>query len=129
MADMKKPNDLDKFRALFLLAYIPIIREYELPNGYWPEHDDYLKIRAENPWLLVITEIGPIKLGWRKRVISISWEDCEVRSIVTEDDVTKSETGVHAYSYLKALEYLIALKQQHGQMMYLRNNPPAEKST
>lgn len=102
--------DVDYFRALFLLAGIEIVKMYELPNQYWPQA--YPELRTAHPWQLVMTSVGPMKIGWRKRVISISWEDTAIRCVLTEDDVTKDETLVHAWSYQKALEYLTALGLQ-----------------
>ncbi len=49
-----------------------------------------------------------VQIGWRKRVINIDWTDTPIRKVLTEDDVTKSESMVHAYSTMKALEYLTA---------------------
>ena len=98
----------DETKAIFLLAGIPIINIYEIKNGYWPDHPDYDEIRRQNPWWLVLTEYGMIKIGWRKRVIEISWHDVDAKFyfVVTEDDVWKNEKHVHAYSYSKAVEYL-----------------------
>ena len=79
---------------------------HRLDNKYWPQHQDYFEVRKNNPWWLAITPHGPIEIGWRKRVISISWADTPLQYTVTEDDVTKSKTLVHAWSYAKALEYL-----------------------
>ena len=96
--------------ALFLLAGFEVKAFWELPNGYWPE--SYTELRKKSPWWLVKTEFGLVKLGWRKRVISINWEelDYHLSGPVTEDEVTKSTTGVHAWSYSKAVEYLSALR-------------------
>jgi hypothetical protein len=58
------------------------------------------------PWWLVRVPNGLIEIGWRKRVISIDWTETDVRSLVTSDDVTKSETKVHAWSMENALTYL-----------------------
>ena len=112
--------DEQKMRALFTLAGIEILSVWRLPNGYWPEvlPDDwsdqrqvsdflrYAEIRASSPWWLVKTHAGLVKIGWRKRVINIDWSDTAIRAIITEDDVTKTETLVHAWSDLKAVEYL-----------------------
>jgi hypothetical protein len=95
-------------RALFLLANIELLNLWQIENKYWPSA--YVEEIKNSPWWLVKTELGIIEIGWRKRVISINWEDTGVKAIVTEDEVTKNETLVHAYSYIKALEYLIALK-------------------
>jgi hypothetical protein len=105
----------DEAKSLFTVAGFRVGRIWELPNGYWPRNDHYAKIREETPWWLVMTEIGPVCIGWRKRVIQIDWEGCSfgtvpVRGIVTKDDVTKDETLVHAWTMPKAVEYLAALR-------------------
>lgn len=104
-------SDVEKFKALFMLAGFTVKNTHELTNRYWPDNDHYAELRRNNPWLLVLTTDGPIVIGWRKRVISISWHDCDVRGYVTEDEVTKDEEMVHAYSYVKALEYLTELRR------------------
>lgn len=105
----------DKMLALFLLAGIKVLGTDEIPNQYWPRTPDYLEIRDKSPWWLVYTEFGTIKIGWRKRVIEIDWRRLELGGgkaavFVTQDDVTKDDYHVHAYSELKAVEYLHALK-------------------
>lgn len=65
-----------------------------------------------DPWVLLKTEFGVIRMGWRKRVIAIHWELCEPLvsgEQVTEDDVTKGSGNIHAWSYMKAAEYLASL--------------------
>lgn len=104
-------TDLDQFKALFLLAGIPVLNTHELPNGYWPDNIHYAEIRGRHPWYLFMTPFGAVKIGWRKRVMSISWTDTKVGLQVTEDDVTKELDMVHAWSIPKALEYLIALRK------------------
>lgn len=76
---------------------------YELVNEYDPERDD--------SWWLVKTELGLIKIGWRKRVICIDWSETPIRKLVTTDDVTKDETMVHAWSVGEAIKYLTTLRQ------------------
>jgi hypothetical protein len=100
-----------QMRAIFLLAGIDISSVFELPNGYWPDVPNYAELRRESPWWLVRTEAGMVKIGWRKRVISIDWSDTCVRQVVTLDDVTKDEALVHAYSYGKAVEYLTTFRR------------------
>jgi hypothetical protein len=103
--------------SLFHLAGIEVYELLQLENHYWPSA--YAAEAAVSPWWEVFSEIGRIRIGWRKRVISISWESTDIRSILTEDDVTKSETLVHAWGYPKAIEYLQHLKAQG---MMARNN-------
>lgn len=98
--------DFEHAKALFLLAGIEARKFHQLANKYWPDADGYAEVRRENPWWLVETPYGLVEIGWRKRVISIDWNDTPVREIVTEDDVTKDATMVHAWSYAKAVEYL-----------------------
>ena len=75
-----------------------------LQNGYYGS--DY-----SEPWFLVKTEYGYIEIGWRKRVISINWEETPLRKVITKDDVTKDEYAVHAWSVPKAIEYLTAIRE------------------
>ena len=97
----------EQARAIFTLAGIEVKNLYRLPNGYWPDCPDYKEIRDQNPWWLVNTvKYGLIKIGCRKRVISIDWEDTLCRFSVTTDDVTKEDWMVHAWTYYKAVEYL-----------------------
>ncbi len=98
-----------ELQGLFALAGIEIINTWKLHNGYWNRPDetgDYF------PWWLVKTPAGLVEIGWRKRVIDISWNDTDIRAVITKDDVTKSETMVHAWSEEKALEYLKELRRQ-----------------
>ena len=94
--------------ALFLLAGFEVSKLYRFENQYWPEA--YVDERKNSPWWLATTKYGAIKIGWRKRVISINWEDTQIRIIATEDNVTKEDTYVHAWSYVKALQYLTAVR-------------------
>ncbi len=77
----------------------------ELPNEYCS------KWCCEHiPWFSVTTKIGPIKIGWRKRVLNIDWSDSTVATpaeiLFPREDVTKSGRSIHAWSYDKATEYL-----------------------
>lgn len=96
----------EEMLALFLLAGIEVLGDWELANKYWPRVEAYAALCMNSPWWLVRTKAGLVKIGRRKRVISIEWADTSIRKVITEDEVTKDEAGVHAWSYLKALEYL-----------------------
>lgn len=104
IAHDKHEKDL---RSLVELAGIRIIKTYRLENQYWPNYPKYWHLRT--PWLLVATPHGMIQVGHRKRVFVIDWADTPLRKVITEDDVTKNETVVHAWTQSKALEYLTAL--------------------
>lgn len=109
----------EKVRAIFSLAGLEIIAIWELPNGYWPrpqfeedrphEYINLMRLREASPWWLVNTQLGLIKIGTRKRVISIDWSATDLRCEVTKNDVTKSPVMVHAWTELDAARYLKAL--------------------
>lgn len=75
----------------------------EIPNEYWNED-------VHNPWLIVTTKKGHIKIGWRKRVIVIDWSasiiEAESDTLFPDEDVTKGEKYIHAWGYEKAQEYI-----------------------
>lgn len=102
-------------RALFLLAGFDVTSLHQLPNGYWPDNEHYTDIRRKNPWWLAITTLGPIKVGWRKHVINIEWRDTPLRAKIHEDaNVTSEEWFCHAWSWVKALEYMTNLRAALG---------------
>lgn len=95
--------------SIFTLAGIKVLNYWELPNEYWPSSATYDEVRKNSPWWLVKTTKGLIKIGWRKKVINIDWSDTGINVVVTEDEVTKDEQMVHAYSVDKAVTYLKSL--------------------
>lgn len=103
---------IEEVKGLFALAGIPVLNIKPLPDGYGYSPDDprYYETPPRCAWWFVKTAAGWVEVGWRKRVININWEDTPVRKVITADDVTKSETTVHAWDTSKALEYLTALK-------------------
>lgn len=100
----------NEIEALFLLAGINTLGVKQIENEYWPKHPDYDNVRESNPWWRVVTDFGLIVVGRRKKVIQIDWREGNRRGIVTEDDVTKDDTHVHAWSLGKAVSYLQAIK-------------------
>lgn len=91
-------------RAIFTLAAVPVQEVYQIENGYWPEA--YADLRKANPWWLVKTPTGLVRIGRRKRVITIDWSDTPFRGIVTDDDVTKETYMVYACTLGNAVDYL-----------------------
>lgn len=87
-----------------------IVKRAEIPsnsmnmtsNRYWGSND------ITGPWMLLKTPKGNIRIGWRKRVISIDWSALRVEVSLADlpDDVTKDETSIHAWGEDKAVEYL-----------------------
>lgn len=77
----------------------------ELPNGYCSDY-----CCAHLPWFAVITKVGEIKIGWRKRVLEIDWSKSDNKQTASElfpsEDVTKGWQMIHAWGYDKAREYI-----------------------
>lgn len=80
----------------------------EIPNGYCSEY-----CCKHLPWFLVTTKKGRIKIGWRKRVIHIDWNDSIIsefaESLFPEEDTTKFEKTIHAWGLDKATHYINVL--------------------
>ena len=101
-----KENERAKLIALFGDAPI-LVRE--MPNGYCPRW-----CCTQKPWYTVTTCKGLVTLGWRKRVISITWEEsvnATAEELFPGEDVTKDGRLIHAYGYDKAREYITRLLQ------------------
>jgi hypothetical protein len=96
--------------AIFLLADIRVFSLGKVDNEYWPDTPTYAKLRQESPWWIVQTELGTIKLGWRRRVIALDWSETKMRKWVTPEDVQQTDTSVHASSHGKAVDYLSNLR-------------------
>lgn len=94
-----REEEKDYFESLLVKAgfHSPML---ELPNGY--DGDE------RHPWFQVQTLIGPIIIGWRKRVIHIDWSKTgkDFSSLFTKEDVTQWPGGIHAWGKEKATEYL-----------------------
>lgn len=100
----------EQAHAIFAAAGFHVWRVWELPNGYWPDCATYDDLRRESPWFLMRTRWGCIRIGWRKRVLSIDWEDVGIKiNAITSDDVTQGAHYVHAWTVPKAVEYLVKL--------------------
>lgn len=113
-----------KTEAVFLLADIKTEKFHQLPNGYCGDGCEFCR---ERPWWLVETEFGLIKIGWRKRVISIEWESTKLKihgkEVLAkgEEWVTNWETGVHAYGWIKATEYLARFSEIARRHKFIQN--------
>jgi hypothetical protein len=77
-----------------------------IPNCYDRDYIGYA------PWFIISTPDGSIKIGWRKRVINISWLDDYVifNDNFEDQDVTKCFKGgeryIHAWCIEHCVEYL-----------------------
>ena len=73
-----------------------------IPNEYHNEWD--------NPWFLLDTDKGLIRIGHRKKVIHIDWYNSDIEhtgdDLFDDQEVTTGERMVHAWGSEKAIEYL-----------------------
>lgn len=77
----------------------------EIPNEYCSRY-----CCKHLPWFIVTTKKGRIKIGWRKRVIEINWLGSTIeqssQSLFPNEDVTRFDQTIHAWSLEKAEEYI-----------------------
>ncbi len=113
---------MKEFDTIFKEAGFECFFMKPCPNGYWRADDPRPDI---GPWFKVDTVIGEIEIGWRKRVISITWPrqtkpdefGCyEVtrqihEELFADENVTKDHDMIHAYGSKKAIEYLRKLRE------------------
>ncbi|MCK9429375.1 MAG: hypothetical protein M0R17_05185 [Candidatus Omnitrophica bacterium] len=96
-------NRINKENILKLFS-CPIFVE-EIPNEYCSSY-----CCKHKPWFLVTTNKGIIKIGWRKRVINIDWTGSTIKetahTLFPNEDVTRGEYFIHAWSLEKAKEYI-----------------------
>ena len=96
------------FKKVLERSELPYDSMKAIPNQY---HSGIY----DTPWFIVATKWGPIKIGWRKRVISISWAGSQINHngdiTFKEEKVTTDRTLVHAWGEDKAVEYLRTLSQ------------------
>lgn len=115
-------------RSLVDLVYDEKPKFDLLPNGYCDK-----ECCTHIPWFLFHTSDGDIKIGWRKRVISIEWQENFKpfdMAIFNDEEVTKwcnnsgiykaieagtnptnGIRGIHAWGKEKAYEYLKKVKE------------------
>lgn len=96
-----------QFDQLTSLFPQPIYVE-TIPNGYCS-----LFCCAHLPWFIVTTKVGRIKVGWRKHVINIDWEDTPktmtAEELFPKENVTKGHKTIHAWDIHSARKYVAAI--------------------
>lgn len=101
-AEFVKAFDDAGFDAIFM---------EEIPNEYFGADDPW---GMSDPWYIVTTKVGHIKVGWRKRVILLDWDRTtleDTTALFSDDDVTKGDTMIHAWNYEKLTSYLESLNE------------------
>lgn len=110
LRNYKKLTEIDKFtRRLMDLIYKEEDYTFDLlPNGYCSQY-----CCSHKPWFMFHTPDGDIEMGWRKRVISIEWQENYKpfdMELFKDEDVTKwgdkGKRGIHAWGNEKAYQYL-----------------------
>ncbi len=109
--DPKAIAEAEEQREGLMAGFPPYSCVDEIPNEYCKDY-----CCTHLPWFIVKTEIGRIKIGWRKRVIMIDWSDTQVsecgEQLFHEEATTKGQPydnngmWVHADGYDKAKEYI-----------------------
>lgn len=105
--DPKAKEAAAEERAALLGCFPETIFVETIPNGYCSDW-----CCTHLPWFVVTTRKGRITIGWRKRVINISWDKCvagEALVLFPNEDVTRTERTIHAWSLEKAQEYIAVL--------------------
>ena len=101
-----KEEWIQKARELFRETHFNLVYLEEIPNEYWN--------RPSEPWLLVTTQFGHFKVGWRKRVIVIDWSktilEATAERIFPDEKVTMEGKMIHAWGYDAMKKYLIQIR-------------------
>ena len=109
LRESMRTRSREEAESIVKLAGFTIRHTWELANGYWPDSQTYDDIRT--PWWLFMTDVGPIRIGWRKPVLEIDWSACDVRGVVTDADVTKGDSYVHAWKVEDAVACMRELRR------------------
>lgn len=95
-------------RADIVGLFVAPVFVAEVPNGYCSDW-----CCRHLPWFKVTTSVGPILIGWRKRVLSIDWTETvgtkTSAELFADEDVTKETRLIHAWSLVKARAYVEAI--------------------
>lgn len=117
-----------KARLISCFPVNMLIYVEEIPNGYCSQ-----PCCIHLPWLRVTTTRGRIIIGWRKRVIEISWPDsdekCSAEDLFPDEQTTKLGRLIHAWGYDKAEQYLAKLLAPVGVYPMLTTIPVPETTS
>lgn len=100
-----RQETIDRYLAAISSAGIDCSWCEIIPHGY--SDDAYY---WSTPWITAYTSIGPLTIGWRKRVIVLDWSKSLFTQLADElfpdENVTKREQIIHCWGYEKLDEYL-----------------------
>lgn len=106
--DPQRAEAKAQMRANIIALFPQPIFVEEIPNEYCGDYCCH-----HIPWFVVTTRVGRIKIGWRKRVLQISWDGSGVTSTAGDlfqaEGTTKGPQMIHAWGYEKAAEYISAI--------------------
>lgn len=96
---------LAEFQKAFKDAGVVAMLWNEVPNEYGSRS-------YRGKWYKVTTDMGILRIGWRKRVIEVVFPDwVQVGTLFAKEDTTKDKSLIHAWGYDKLVEYLKAVKE------------------
>jgi len=109
----KRNAHVDELSELFKEAgFDPIYVEVK-NNEYCGESCCY-----KYPWVIVTTNKGRIKLGWRKSVMNLDWSDSDLEIdgevMFKGENVTTGKSYIHCWGKEKAVEYLKKLNSEES---------------
>jgi len=103
--DPETATEKENNRKLISQVFDTPIFVEEIPNGYCGDW-----CCAHLPWFIVTTKVGRFTIGWRKRVVSIDWNETvntETSDVIFKDEnVTKGYKSIHAWSIEDARQYV-----------------------
>ena len=105
LIDPEQQKEKIEMREEILSLFNQTVYVEEIPNGYCSS-----SCCVNKPWFIITTKVGRIKIGWRKRVISIDYSDTIVKegaeALFPNEDTTRYEKVIHAWSLEDAKKYL-----------------------
>ena len=107
VALQRHQQDWTQLNRIRTAAGLGMVEAYPIPSQY-SDNRVYC-----GPWMVLKTQHGQIRMGWRKRVISIQWDDTNeaITAPFEQEDVTKDAHLIHAWGEEKAIAYLTALRK------------------
>lgn len=108
--DVRRIRTHEDLLAAFVNAGLEPVYVQEVHNEYENQPPG-----SDSPWLLVTTRLGHFKVGWRKRVIILDWEQTEVgysaQVLFDGENVTMEGKMIHCYGYAKLTDYLKRMRR------------------